>query len=444
MASPLLTKEFHDRIPTASWLILIDVIDLDFIKYAIQFTCNALLIFSRESLIEWVEASIEYPWPETVQITQLLIGEETLEVPWFHFNDARHDGLLPLDLLKQSAPNLRLESVEMRQQITLGELLERWEPSGDDGGILLLGSKVSNQLLISGGANLQHAQMIGSLGDDKSSQPDEDDDKLNELESLLKDNWLEKSTELDTHSGNTLWIRNEELLQISMLANDLQALSSERDALLSERDSLHLQHSSLANDLQALSSERDALLSERDAFGQQRDELASKYSELEKEFRTTQERLETIQSEHHAAIAGLDSIHAENARLRSDADAFANTRLTLETELETSRRALEEANSLNARLHTSLEAIFPIEQYKEAAPDLQDADDQTLIHHYTIQGQSEGRIPSYAELSERYQSSREAKDDLQSKLINLEQLFEHFTSQLELLKDLIYRPAVNQ
>ena len=143
-------------------------------------------------------------------------------------------------------------------------------------------------------------------------------------------------------------------------------------------------------------------------------------------------------------IAHQELIEAEHARLRSDADALANAKLALESEIETSRRATEEANSLNTRLHTSLETIFPVRQYREAAPDLQGADDCAVVHHFIIQGHSEGRILSYTELSDRYQSLRKENDDLQSKLVGLEKLFERFTSQLEFLKDLIYRPAVNQ
>ena len=155
MASPLQTHEFEDLIQKANWLILIDVLNLELIKCATQCAGNLMLVFSRESFIEWVETGVESPFPEKTEIAQLLIGEETLEVPWFYFNDNRQDGPLPLEVLQQSAPNLSLRSVEMRQQITLGQLLERWEPAEEDGGLLILGDKVSKRLLISGGSRLK-------------------------------------------------------------------------------------------------------------------------------------------------------------------------------------------------------------------------------------------------------------------------------------------------
>jgi len=189
MVSAQLSTDLLAHAREASWVVLIDVVDLDLIEAVIGCPGDALVVLSDDSKIDFVEAHWPLAPPERLQITRLLLGSESCDVPWFHFNDPRHDGVYPLEDLQDRFPNLRLESTEIRKQLTLAQLLQRWEPAEFGGGMLLIGAGSASELLSQ--SDVIHSFSVLGI-DVRRSQSDDHglDPEIEQLNSILQDNGL--------------------------------------------------------------------------------------------------------------------------------------------------------------------------------------------------------------------------------------------------------------
>ena len=215
--------------------------------------------------LERLEEQWSGPWPPQLQLAELLLGAEPGECAWFHFNDQRLNGTTPFEQLQLSHPNLKLERVELRRQSTLAQLLERWEPTEDDRGMLVVAESCA-ALLEPAGAALQRLQSLvlipqahtGSASGLASWDGNDADQQLSApLDRCLQQSWLVRrlSPQPEPEQGPEalIWQRDNQLrFRTTILA--------ERDALITERDGLQANLEAREEQLNRINQELDEIL----------------------------------------------------------------------------------------------------------------------------------------------------------------------------------------
>ena len=194
-----------------------------------------------------------------------IVGSNADEKPWFHYNDCRQDGELPLSVLKSTFPNLRLESMEIRQQVSLSDLLEAWAPAQADGGVLVLPSNAGLEWLEAAIPHLQRLRLLA-----RRCLPSEVCSSFTAIKILLRKAWLlPQQLEDSRSSGLELWVRDASL--------HFEA------TVLVERDGLRCQVQILQDEKLNLIAERDERVAERDDLRENVQRLELRLSEVNRE-----------------------------------------------------------------------------------------------------------------------------------------------------------------
>ena len=338
MASQQLSGALQQQLEQASWLLMAGVSDAGLIEAISSCGLATLLVLPDAHSLQQLEEEWERPWPEQLQVANVLLGEASGECPWFHYNDPRLNGPIPLEQLQTIHPNLKLERVELRQQITLADLLDRWEPAADDGGMVLLGHGASPEWLHAGLPGLRRSRSVGwqprGHADTQTVHP------------WLEAAWLVPSPPHEPTGGWLLWERDETLRFQATVIAERDALAAERDVLLGERDALLAERAGLAAERDALATERDGLQAEHTALAAERDVLLGERDAL------LAERA-GLAAERDALATERDGLQAEHTALAAERDVLLGERDGLQEQV----RALEERM---ARINSELDEILAL------------------------------------------------------------------------------------
>ena len=454
MASPNLISAFQRLSRNASWVVMVDVPDVDLLESACGCGVHVLAVLSDEGDLETIEMNWDGDWPENLQMTSLLLGPETAEVPWFHFNDHRHNGRLPLEVLQSSFPNLRLEKVELRRQITLAEFLERWEPAESDAGLLILGDASPLPLIASGSACLQRLKSVAVLGGQQQAHAVEETGWEHEIDALLQANWLVRSVvPADDNPAGIVWERDEKLRQISTLQMERDGLMSERDVLraaqgelMLQRDSLEVEKETLRGQLNgqlteaiterdALKAEREALMSERDGLMSERDVLRAAQGEL-------MLQRDSLEVEKQSMLVQIDAFRTSQSEGSAELTLLSGRCSALVREVDELKQQLDAERLDCQSTKIALELLFPLELYKVKTPELAEADREVLLSHFLVHGRNENRLATYTDLADECSRLKTDNAMLIDKLKLLDQQFNKASMQIEFLKDIVARIAI--
>jgi len=268
---------------TASWVVLVGRPSPDVLE-AVLANQKAMFLAlpderARQGLVEARNGNL----PEHVELAAMLIGAESGEVAWFHYNDSRHNGLVGPDALLANYPNLRLLSVELRPTSTLHDLLAGWEPAAGAGqGLLVLCDDAGLSWLPGAGQTLRRVEQLAWW---PSSVEPNSATTLDGLDAALQEQWL-----VATAPG--IWQHDESLAFRA-------SVQAERDALLHEREQLISSNSQSEARIQELEAQYAALSAEREQLVQEREALKVQSN-------AQQERLDRINSELDEILALID------------------------------------------------------------------------------------------------------------------------------------------
>ncbi len=189
-----------------------------------------------------------------VTLCSELLGAEAGEVCWYRYNDSRQNGTTPPELLQTIWPNLLLESLELRPQRTLAEVLDQWfaaqgQPPEPEG-LLWLHAAMATEVLAGAGVwlPLLAAVLVAGTGDNPTA-----------LRALLEP---------------ACFCAEEVGPQLQLWQKDpLLVLQTERDGLLAQQEALQQAQ-------MALTSERDQLTAERDGLQVRLDQISTELDEI--------------------------------------------------------------------------------------------------------------------------------------------------------------------
>lgn len=200
-----------------------------------------LVLPSQDQAQQLLDGWGEEQWPAHWELQVQLVGAQSGECSWFRYNDPRCDGVVPLDQLRPRYPNLQLEGMELRPQLSLNALLQGWAPAAADGGVLLLAADPGELLPLLSTELAQRLQGVVQQGGAADVDPD--------LEARLR----LASLVPESHASACVW-RRDPMLHLE------RTLLAERDQLKQERDGLHTRVQDLEQRLAAINTELDSIL----------------------------------------------------------------------------------------------------------------------------------------------------------------------------------------
>ena len=256
---------FAQECADATWIVLLGTADHSLLKVLCSTGAPVLVVEPDESLLDQRAETAAALGLEGVVFLEQLVGAQAEEKPWFRYNDSRQNGVLSLSDLKPRYPNLRLEGIEMRQQISLSQLLASWDPAQADGGLLVLPGHVGAEWLENALPSLQKLRLL-ALG----SPVREASASHSTIEALLRKAWLVRQPlEASQSLGMEIWLRDSQL--------QFQA------TVLAERDRLRSQVLALEEEKLSLISERDGVMAEREKFRGQVRKLEDRMAAINRE-----------------------------------------------------------------------------------------------------------------------------------------------------------------
>ena len=180
-----------------------------------------------------------------------------MERPWFHYNDARLNGTTSIEQLQPIHPNLRLERVELREQITFTDMLDGWQPTHEDGGMLLITGPV-RELLETAGAYLRKVasvvwipQAIANIS--PGAELEKECADLAQVDACCQANWLKRDC---AHTGPAAWLvwHRDDTLRFQA------TVVEERDRLLARCELLQATLAARDEQLSRINQELDSII----------------------------------------------------------------------------------------------------------------------------------------------------------------------------------------
>lgn len=221
-------------------------------------------------------------------------------------------------------------------------------------------------------------------------------------------------------------------LQEAASRSQQQALADQLTALTQERDQLGTERDALAASLLELNSQRDSLEAERNALQTERDDLSSRLLTLTGEFQELASQRQELSGQLEALSSLRDGLQQERDRLNAE-----------QSELKVERDKLqEEKNRLETdiqQLRAVLEHVFPYETYKEKRADLSQHDDSQLIDHFARSGINEGVDLCHAAMKQRLEDCQKENRKLHKENALIQQELSKAQIHMELLKELVGR-----
>jgi ribosomal protein S8 len=336
----------HEELSQAAWIVLVGTADRFMLECLRGLSAPVLVVEPDHGLLqERAEASAAFGL-QGIVLQEQVVGANSKEVCWYRYNDARLNGLEPLAALKPRYPNLSLESIEVRQQISLAQLLQAWEPALVDGGVLVLPEQAGLDWLDGAVSCLQRLRALCWERGASWSTPSQQ-----HLEAVLADSWLVSQMEDMTpqpllqvwrrdpvlHFQATVLVERDHLLkEVKLLEYDKSALVAERDGVMAEREALSSQLAVLEGEKIALVAERDGVMAEREALSSQ---------------------LAVLEGEKIALVAERDGVMAEREALSSQLAVLEGEKITLVAERDGVMAERESLSSQVAVLEERMAAI---------------------------------------------------------------------------------------
>lgn len=275
---------------SADWVVLVGPLppplelELEQLVAAVSPGVPLLLVEPDPQRLERLQRDLETGVPASLTLVSALLAAETGEQCWYSYNDPRHSGTIPPEVLQSRLPNLQLESLELRPALPLSAVVERWhddlreqgKPVADDHGLLLLPLPEATAVLAGAGPWLEQLSTVLLHGPAADGLPPDLEDQL--VAACLQAEAIDPEMQL--------W-RGSELLRLRKQLAQLKA-----------------DHVSRAQQLQELTYHCTQLGNERDHLVGERDQLVSQKAELE-------QRLELINQELDAILLLLDSAKTE-------------------------------------------------------------------------------------------------------------------------------------
>ena len=242
----------------SSWVMVIGHCQADLLEVALASPAAVLAVVPDGLVLNDLREHWAGHWPERLQIAEQLIGAEAGEQAWFHYNDPRHNGPLGPDALGGRHTNLKLERLELREQISLHEALQSWEPAQQAEGALVLIGAWGADLLHQAGGRLQQLHRVLWLLDPSDRAPDTM--ALAQLDQQLQLSWLVRDASDIQPQGGFLWERDPRLQFEATVLAERDQLLVQRDSLTAERDALAAERNGMQEQFDAINRELDEIL----------------------------------------------------------------------------------------------------------------------------------------------------------------------------------------
>ena len=351
-ASPVLCEQLS----RAAWIVLVETADRDMLECLRGVTAPILVVELDQSRLEErarVAADIGI---ERIMLIEQLVGAKTEEVSWYRYNDSRLNGIKPLPELKPKYPNLALEAMEVREQISLAQLLLSWEPALPDGGVLVLPDSAESDWLDGAIPCLQRLRALCWLWDESWTTQSQQ-----QLDGVLADCWLTLQSDEAMHqSALKVWRRDDDLhfratvlVERDALINQVSVLEGEKASLVTERDGVMLERDALSNQVTVLEGEKASLVAERDGVMLERDALSNQVTVLEGEKASLVTQRDGVMLERDALSNQVAVLEGEKASLVTqrdgvmlERDALSNQVAALEGRMATINNELDDLLAL--------------------------------------------------------------------------------------------------
>ena len=368
-----------------------------------------------------------------------LLGAEPGEVCWYRYNDRRHNGTTSPELLQTNWPNLRLESLELRPQRTLAEVLDQWmadeaQPLEAEGSLWLPAASASD-VLAGAGSWLSSLSAIAVAGSMDASHP---------LAARLEPACFRAE---DVGPQLQLWRRDpllvlhaerEELrIQMQTLEGEKSTLQAECEGVIAEREGLRIQMQALNSERASLQAERNALQEQRDALQTERDGLQVERDDLSSRLLTLTSEFQELASQRQELSGQLETLSTQRDGLQQERDRLNAERSELQSERDNLQEEKNHLATEKQQLRGALEHVFPYGAYKEKRADLSQHDDSQLIDHFVRCGISEGVHLHHAPMKQRLEDCQKENRKLNKESALIQQELSKAQIHMELLKELI-------
>ena len=152
---------------SCQWLVVIGAVDPHVLELAARAPRSLLAVAERAQL----DPALPVDGGDNLELREQLVGASSQAVSWYVYNDTRLNGLRAPEALRASYPNLKLERLELRQQISLLDLLQSWEPAGASGGALLAVGALGLAALMGAAEELRQVDDLALVGIDRLPDP---------------------------------------------------------------------------------------------------------------------------------------------------------------------------------------------------------------------------------------------------------------------------------
>lgn len=382
MASPVLEQAKSEQETTEviaglsqqySWVILIGRINAGVINAATSGLANVLAVLPSETWLRQLQHEGEATWPAQLTVSTQLLGSKAGECAWFLYNDSRHDGPVSPEELGNKSRNLKLMGIEIREQITLEQVLRSWEPVRAPGGAVVVIGSDPNQLALSDCDSLKQASAFIWIDHNVEVRRN----GVMELDQDLATHYLYRSQDLGGSSCLIRWDRDETRAleaehalmktQLKEAQETIKLISARHASLEAERNQLTASTSALETELQELRDNVAALECERSALADERDNLRIELGNLQSNARELDASRSKFESECNELSAAKSALEHELQELRGnfitlekERGALDDERNKLQQETESLQTRIDEYEERMNRINDELDAILSI------------------------------------------------------------------------------------
>lgn len=138
-----------NNIKNFNWIVFIGIPKTYIFDLLISINKPTLIIIPDNIYKPELENQIPINLISNFSFVEGLIGENDEEYEYFFYNDIRFNGLKSKKSLKKDYPNLRIIKSEKRRKFRLNKILDKWEPSKNGKGNLIIINQQSKLYILS-------------------------------------------------------------------------------------------------------------------------------------------------------------------------------------------------------------------------------------------------------------------------------------------------------
>ena len=341
-----LLEQLQQHGARAGWLVLVGPLpageELAWIQAAAQAGVPVLAMVPGYEQGEELKQELQEQGAGAVTLCSELLAAESGEVCWYRYNDARHNGTTPPELLQAVWPNLRLESLELRPTRRLDGVLSVWlEQANADAkapGLLWLPATEASAVLSGAGAFLVRLEAIWLEG---SAHPDGLDAEMLAL--------LEASCHRLTIDGaqHQMWQLDRQRLlerQVVLLTQEREVLQGQLIAQSAQTAEQSQQREVLQGRVEELQGQLNAQGAQTAEQSQQREVLQGRVQELEVQL-SAQNAQTVEQSQQREVLQGrVQELEGQHAALGVERDQLLEARDALQNQAQEQQERFDRIN----------------------------------------------------------------------------------------------------